>query len=122
MHRSPRLIALVTTALVAAFLAACGGGATPTPEPPSVSIEASEFAFKPDRISGTAGQTLTIELVNKGTIEHDFTIDTLNVKLLVGVGKTGQTTTPSLTAGTYDFYCAIPGHKEAGMVGTLEVK
>jgi uncharacterized cupredoxin-like copper-binding protein len=24
-------------------------------------------------------------------------------------------------AGTYQFYCAEPGHKEAGMVGTLTV-
>jgi len=122
MHRSTRLIALAAAALVAASLAACGGGATPTPAPPSVSIEASEFVFSPDKISASAGQTLTIKLVNKGIIEHDFTIDALNVKLLVGMGKTGETTTPSLAAGTYDFYCAIPGHKEAGMVGTLEVK
>ena len=122
MHRSIGLIALVTAALMATSLAACGGGATPSPEPPSVSMEASEFAFSPNKISGTAGQTLTIKLANKGTIEHDFTIDALNVKLLVGVGKTGETTTPVLAAGTYDFYCAIPGHKEAGMVGTLEVK
>ena len=28
--------------------------------------------------------------------------------------RTGQT-------GTFDFYCTIPGHKQAGMMGTLTV-
>ncbi|MGI8484578.1 MAG: plastocyanin/azurin family copper-binding protein [Thermomicrobiales bacterium] len=25
-------------------------------------------------------------------------------------------------AGTYQYYCSVPGHKEAGMVGKLTVK
>ena len=27
-----------------------------------------------------------------------------------------------LAAGTYTFYCSVPGHRMAGMVGTLTVK
>ena len=36
--------------------------------------------------------------------------------------KTFTYQAPALTAGTYEFYCTVAGHKEAGMVGTLTVK
>jgi uncharacterized cupredoxin-like copper-binding protein len=45
-------------------------------------------------------------------------------KLHVAAGPAGQgklTFTPS-KAGTYEFYCTVAEHKEAGMVGTLTVK
>jgi uncharacterized cupredoxin-like copper-binding protein len=40
----------------------------------------------------------------------------------VQVGETGEDTVEAVAAGTNEVYCAIAGHKEAGMVGTLEVK
>ena len=33
-----------------------------------------------------------------------------------------STVTADLKPGTYEFYCPVPGHKEAGMKGTLTVK
>jgi uncharacterized cupredoxin-like copper-binding protein len=33
-----------------------------------------------------------------------------------------STATADLKAGTYTFYCTVPGHREAGMEGTLTVK
>ncbi len=85
----------------------------------SISIEATEFAFTPNKITTTAG-TRTFEVRNKGTIEHDLTIDAVNLKITVGPGSSG-TGSADLKPGTYEFYCSIPGHKEAGMTGTLTV-
>lgn len=120
MHRSVRLLAAV--ALSAVLVTACGGAASPVPTPQTVAITATEFKFDPSAISVSAGSAVTISLTNNGTIEHDFTIDALSTKVLVKAGETGEAELKGLAAGTYDFYCSIPGHKEAGMVGTLEVK
>jgi uncharacterized cupredoxin-like copper-binding protein len=49
-------------------------------------------------------------------------IDALNVKL--EHVQPGQTATVSFTptvAGTYEYYCDVPGHKDAAMKGTLTV-
>ncbi len=82
-------------------------------------ITATEFAFSPKSIQVPLGQKITLTLENKGSIEHDLSIDALGVKL---VAKPGQSVSGSFTAdkaGTYDIICSVPGHKEAGMKGTL---
>ena len=54
---------------------------------------------------------------------HDFVIDNaggkqFKIEAQPNGKATGDFTVP---AGTYQFYCSQPGHKEAGMVGTLTV-
>jgi uncharacterized cupredoxin-like copper-binding protein len=38
---------------------------------------------------------------------------------VIGGGR--STVTATLKAGTYTFYCSVPGHEQAGMRGTLTV-
>ena len=89
-----------------------GGGAT------TFSITGTEFKFDPSTLSVPADEEITVELVNGGTIEHDFTLDEANVLIAVPATETGSATF-SVPAGTYTFYCSVPGHREAGMEGTL---
>ena len=124
-----RALAAPAVAVAAvAVLAACGGGdsppsaaATDSPTEADVTVTAKEFSFDPDAFDLTAGSDATIELVNGGTVEHDLTIDALNVTIYAGAGQTASATIPALDPGTYEFYCSIPGHREAGMVGELTV-
>jgi len=37
-------------------------------------------------------------------------------------GMSGSVTFVPTQPGTYEFFCAVAGHKEAGMVGTLMVR
>jgi uncharacterized cupredoxin-like copper-binding protein len=118
---------VVGTALVGLLLSACGGGgdgdgdgATPPPAGQTLSVTASEFKFEPSQLTAPAGQDVTISLTNGGTVEHDLVIDEAGLKIHVQPGETA-TGTVNLQAGTYTFYCSIPGHREAGMEGTLTV-
>ena len=52
---------------------------------------------------------------------HDFSIDALNIAVTLNPGESGEVTI-NAPAGTYEYYCSIPGHKAAGMVGTLTVE
>ncbi len=85
-------------------------------------ITGGNFYFVPNKITVNKGDKVTFVTTNAGGM-HDLVIDALNVK--TAVIKTGETATVSFTAdkaGTFEYYCDIPGHKAKGMVGTLVVQ
>lgn len=101
-----------------------GGAALHAGAPPQrVTLVAKEFAYTPATLTVTAGRPVQLELHNQGVVEHDFVIDQFKVKMgLVGPGKKATLTFTPKTKGSFAFYCSVPGHKEAGMRGTLVVK
>jgi uncharacterized cupredoxin-like copper-binding protein len=112
-------------AILALTVAACGdgggnGGETTTTQGQAAetTVIAKEFFFEPANIEVPAGVPVTIVLVNEGVIEHDLTIDEVDLEMLVQPGETLRETM-TYAAGTYVVYCSIPGHREAGMEGTL---
>jgi plastocyanin len=117
--------------LVAALLAAgCGGdGNGETTEETSTTGEtlqlaadpSGELAFDKTTLDASAG-TVTIELTNDSSVPHNVEIEGNGIEEESDT-VTGETTsvTVDLEPGTYDFYCNVPGHREAGMEGTLNV-
>jgi nitrite reductase (NO-forming) len=75
--------------------------------------------FAPSTIKVNEGP-VQINLTNSEAMPHDFTIDDLDVKITVDANGTASGTFDA-PPGTYEIYCSIPGHKDAGMVGTLVV-
>ena len=64
-----------------------------------------------------------ITLVNASVLEHDLVIPDLNAHS-EHVPAEGDTTSFAFKAsqpGELSYYCSVPGHKEAGMVGSLQV-
>lgn len=120
------LVLLAVVALAAMALAACGGGASTSGSsnaaPLNVTVTATEFKFDPATINATAGQTINLTVKNIGTVQHTWVLAAANVKLTIDPGKTATATFTAPAAGTYQYECDIPGHKEAGMVGQLIVK
>jgi len=110
------------TGRLATAVKAAGGG-TATEKNGVISIPADpggQLAFVASKATGTAGP-VTIQMPNKSGTDHDITIDRLGKGPVVSKGTSSFKAT--LAAGkTYTYYCSVPGHRQAGMQGTLTVK
>jgi plastocyanin len=81
------------------------------------------LAFQFSKATAKSGQVRLV-MPNKASITHDISIKGGGVNKQgprVGQGGTSKVTV-SLKAGTYEFYCSVPGHEAGGMKGTLTVK
>jgi plastocyanin len=104
---------------------------TPAPAPSgagqALSLAANakgEFKYEPSSLTATAG-SVSIDFTNASPLEHDLTIASSSgtVAGATPIFQGGsKTLTVSLKAGTYKFYCTVPGHRAAGMEGTLTVR
>lgn len=135
MSNRKQLSAMAISA--ALVLGACGGGAgqsstqptadqteagaTGTPTADIVVVGTNANQFEPSEFEAEAG-TISVAMTSEAgphtfTVELDEGNDTVVQLFSAGTG-TGEI---ELEAGTYTFYCSIPGHREAGMEGTLTV-
>jgi plastocyanin len=91
-----------------------------------IAIEASSFAFSPNRITVPAGSKLQLMVKNSAGMDHNLTVeDTAGKHLLELALPAGETATGSLTLeqkGEYRIYCDKPLHSSFGMQGTLVVE
>ena len=86
-----------------------------------VEVTSYDIYFEPKEVTIPANTDVKFILPNKGVTLHNFSIDELHVDVDIEPGATKQTVI-NAPAGTYEYYCNVPGHKEAGMVGTLIVE
>ncbi len=129
--------------LIALLLSACSGSSSDAPN--TFTINATEdFNYSPDTITVKKGQEITLTFNNEGSVDHSLNIlnseeelehilegaheeEELHKELLIefheiGPGETAtETFTVDLDPGDYIFFCSLPGHAEAGLVGTLTV-
>jgi FtsP/CotA-like multicopper oxidase with cupredoxin domain len=86
----------------------------------AVQVNLSEFAITPASISAPANGKLLI--TNSGTATHNFNVQGTSIKTKdLAPGDTATLDLKGLKAGTYTVFCAVPGHQQAGMQGTLVV-
>jgi plastocyanin len=80
------------------------------------------LAFAVTEVTAQAG-TITLRSVNPQVVPHNISIDAPDpVEGEVVTDGGVSEITVELEPGTYEFYCSVPGHREAGMVGTLTVE
>jgi plastocyanin len=83
-----------------------------------------QLAYTKKTLTASAGK-VTIDFTNMSPLDHNMTIESSSHKIL-GATPTFQGGTKALTLdlkpGTYKFFCSVPGHRMAGMEGTLTVK
>lgn len=165
-----RIVRLGAVVLLGLALAACGTAASPSPsatasqmpmgsdgmEPdigalgePADAAEADRtiqltatdaLVFEPDAIEVQVGETVTFEIENTGTVDHEFVLGSADYQdeheeemqsgemamgepneLEVPAGETASLTWHFTEAGTTEYGCHEPAHFPAGMVGTIRV-
>lgn len=93
--------------------------------PSTISLIAQEFHFTPKEVTASPGD-VAFAVTNDGEIEHNLVVeDSRGARVIqIAIIEPGETKSvvASLPPGTYVLYCALPGHREAGMVATLRVK
>ena len=96
---------------------------TVDPDAPVRTLIGEVITFRPGALKVEAGVSFTIDFRNESEIEHDVTISGYEFQGGAHAlpGGAAQVTFVIDNPGTYSFYCTLPGHAEAGMVGTLIV-
>ena len=122
------MLVFIGVPAVALFLGACGssGGGSASNQTKvatngKVDVNAHDIYFDVHTIKATAGP-LTITLHEDGSQPHTFTMDKpQHFEIKVSPGSSTASGSINLRPGSYQFYCSTPGHKAAGMKGTIEV-
>jgi uncharacterized cupredoxin-like copper-binding protein len=111
-----------------------------------LTVTFQDIAFAPGELTIAAGEVVELQVANAGVLTHDFTIERIEAEVAMqhepaqhapaGHAAHGDAAVVHLALaagdrmvarlrvhepGEYTFYCAEPGHREAGMSGTLIV-
>jgi plastocyanin len=89
-----------------------------------IAADESELKFDKTELTSKPGK-ITIDFDNPSSIPHNVEIEAEGGEVLGGtetIAQKEESATVELGPGTYTFFCSIPGHREAGMEGTLVVK
>ena len=86
-----------------------------------LAMNANDFAFKPNTLTVKAGTPVHINIDNTAAEPHNIDLPIFGVNVNLPAGTTTAVTFTPNKAGTYYFWCNLPGHGQAGMVGKLTV-
>jgi plastocyanin len=116
------------TGLLASAVAAPGSGKPAVEKAGKLELEANpagQLAYTTNKALATAGQ-VTISMRNMSGVMHNVAIQTGASGPVLAHTEFQTKGTASFTVklkpGTYTFFCQAPGHRAAGMYGTLTVK
>jgi len=101
-----------------------GSSGSPSAGPAvTISLDLNDIHFNPTQMTIPANTRVTITMTNQGVTIHNFTVPDLNITSGdVAPGETKTITFNSGPVGQHQYVCTVPGHTEAGMVGTMTVK
>ena len=150
MRSHSRLVPVFVATAAAVTLSGCGGSsasspsgavpaaaaqastttAAPAPSPPAGPVMVASpadgsLAYDPKHLPAAAG-TLRITYDNPSPVPHNIVLEDAAGKTVgskIAPFATGsRVLTATLKADTYTYYSSVPGHRQAGMVGTLKVQ
>jgi plastocyanin len=115
-----------TPASTSAPASASGGSAAPAGAE-KLTLEANpqgQLKYNKTALTSKAG-TVSIDFTNMAELGHNLTVESSSGSV-AGATPTfsggSKTLNLSLKPGTYKFFCSVPGHRMAGMEGTLTIQ
>jgi uncharacterized cupredoxin-like copper-binding protein len=135
LHR----LSLLGTVVVVAVASGCGGGSggrvdsstnssanssATRPVAQTVRISETEYKLTPGSVALPKTGTYELKLVNKGTVTHALEVEGKGVEQESSEIAPGASTTLDVTfksAGSYEMYCPVDGHRSQGMEGKITV-
>ncbi|MCC7359835.1 MAG: cupredoxin domain-containing protein [Anaerolineales bacterium] len=81
----------------------------------------AQTRFGQPELHAQVGVPVALRLENLDPSGHSFDIDELDVHASMPPGEAALALFTPTAPGIYTFYCNVPGHREAGMIGTLIV-
>lgn len=114
--------------LLASAVKAPGAGKPAVEKAGKLQIDADpggQLAYVTNKASATSGP-VTITMGNSSGVDHNLAVQTGKSGPVLGatkiITKGAASVTVTLKPGSYTFFCQVPGHRAAGMEGTLTVK
>ncbi len=125
------IVALASAVALVLMGAACASSAikgdavgAAASQPQQISVSLKEFAISPSTIQAAAGAPIQLTVTNGGGSPHALAL-AVGAKTYqtaqIEAGGSATLSLPALKEGSYNAWCPVPGHKEAGMVATLVV-
>ena len=114
--------------LLASAVASAGSGKPAVEKGGKLELEADpngQLAYTANKATATAG-AVTISMKNMSGVPHNIAVQAGTSGPVLGAtplqAKGSASISVTLKPGTYTYFCQAPGHRAAGMVGTLTVK
>jgi uncharacterized cupredoxin-like copper-binding protein len=116
--------ALVGAAMTSTLAGSASAGGAGVAEEPTVSgvLAVEGNAFTEASLEMKGGEVLGLFIANKDPFPHSFDIDSLDIHVQLLPNSTTAVAISPSGPDSLEFYCGVPGHRDAGMVGTLSVE
>jgi hypothetical protein len=116
--------AVVGAAITSVLAGSASAGGAAVAEEPTVSglLTVEKNAFVETSLDMDNGEVLGLFIVNKDPFPHSFDIDSLEIHVQLLPNSTSAVAIKPTGLGDIQFYCSVPGHVAAGMVGALGVE
>lgn len=88
----------------------------------TVTVETPGYRYEPTVVVLGPGEAVTIELRNPDTRPHALTVNELSVRMEAGPGETVRLPLDAPETGSFVMYCSLPGHRQAGHRGRLDIR
>jgi hypothetical protein len=119
------VVGVVMGGIITSFLAgSASAGGTGVTEEPDVArvLTIEENTFVEAGLELRDGEVLGLFIVNKDPFPHSFDVEELDIHVQIPADSTTAVAIEPTGPESLEFFCGVPGHRQAGMVGTIEVE